>query len=214
MTALYLKAALTPLAARMGGESMISLIAWIATIATMIGAMMTASNLGARVTGWGFVVFSVSSVGWTTLGYATGQTALIATNGFLMATNLVGIWRWLGQQSKYEDGGRSAETASRLSDTPNLFTATGLIGMAVDDRDGTSLGRVVEALVECSTGTINYIVVSDERYAGLEETLRAVPLDQLKIGYTRITMSLDGPAFLSLPSLKNHDWPANALANL
>ena len=39
-------------------------------------------------------------------------------------------------------------------------------------------------------------------------------LDQLKIGYTRITMSLDGPAFLSLPSLKNHDWPANALANL
>ena len=86
MTALYLKVALRPLAARMGGESMISLIAWIATIATMIGAMMTASNLGARVTGWGFVVFSVSSVGWTTLGYATGQTALIATNGFLMAT--------------------------------------------------------------------------------------------------------------------------------
>ena len=41
---------------------MISLVGWLATIATMIAAMMTASNLGARVTGWGFVVFSISSV--------------------------------------------------------------------------------------------------------------------------------------------------------
>jgi sporulation protein YlmC with PRC-barrel domain len=179
---------------------MISLVGWIATIATMIAAMMTASNLGARVAGWGFVVFSISSVCWTSLGYATGQTALVATNGFLMLTNLVGIWRWLGQQTKYEDGGRSAETASQRSDTPNLFTATGLIGMAVDDKSGMNLGRVVEALIECSTGRINYVVVSDERYAGLEETLRAVPLESLRIGYTRMTLLLDGPSFLSQPS--------------
>lgn len=46
---------------------MISLVGWLATIATMIAAMMTASNLGARVTGWGFVVFSISSVCWTTV---------------------------------------------------------------------------------------------------------------------------------------------------
>ena len=192
---------------------MISLVGWIATIATMIAAMMTASNLGARVTGWGFVVFSISSICWTTLGYATGQTALVATNGFLMVTNLVGIWRWLGQQTKYEDGGRSAETASQRSETPNLFTATGLIGMAVDEKGGMNLGRVVEALIECSTGRINYVVVSDERYGGLEETLRAVPLDQLRIGYTRMTLLLDGPSYLSLPALKNRDWPAYASIN-
>jgi sporulation protein YlmC with PRC-barrel domain len=192
---------------------MISLVGWLATIATMIAAMMTASNLGARVTGWGFVVFSISSVCWTTLGYATGQTALVATNGFLMLTNLVGIWRWLGQQTKYEDGGRSAETASQRSDTPNLFTATGLIGMAVDDTSGMNLGRVVEALIECSTGRINYVVISDERYAGLEETLRAVPLESLRIGYTRMTLLLDGPSFLSQPGLKSRDWPAFAPIN-
>lgn len=192
---------------------MISLVGWLATIATMIAAMMTASNLGARVTGWGFVVFSISSVCWTTLGYATGQTALVATNGFLMLTNLVGIWRWLGQQTKYEDGGRSAETASQRSDTPNLFTATGLIGMAVDDKSGMNLGRVVEALIECSTGRINYVVISDERYAGLEETLRAVPLESLRIGYTRMTLLLDGPSFLSQPVLKSRDWPAFAPIN-
>lgn len=190
---------------------MISLIGWVATIATMIAAMMTASNLGARVTGWGFVVFSISSISWTTLGYTTGQTALVATNGFLMVTNLVGIWRWLGQQTKYEDGGRSAETASQQSQTPNLFTATSLIGMAVDDSSGMNLGRVVEALIECSTGRINYVVVSDERYAGLEETLRAVPLEFLKIGYTRLTLRLDGLRYLALPGLQNRDWPASAV---
>ncbi len=190
---------------------MLNLVGWTATIATMIAAMMTASNLGPRVTGWGFVVFSVSSVCWTTLGYATEQTALVATNGFLMITNIVGIWRWLGQQTKYEDGGRSAEVASQMSDTPNLFTATGLIGMAVDDNSGMNMGRVVEALMECSTGKINYVVVSDERYAGLEETLRAVPLDLLRIGYTRMTLLLDGPSYLSLPGLKDRDWPAYAV---
>lgn len=33
--------------------------AWVAPVATMIAAVMTAANLGARVTGWGFVVFVI-----------------------------------------------------------------------------------------------------------------------------------------------------------
>ena len=39
---------------------------WIAPIATAIAAIMTASNLGTRVTGWGFVVFAVGSIAWIT----------------------------------------------------------------------------------------------------------------------------------------------------
>ena len=187
-----------------------SLVGWIATIATMIAAMMTASNLGARVTGWGFVVFSLSSVCWTILGYTTGQVALVATNGFLMITNIVGIWRWLGQQTKYQDGGKSAELASERPNTPNLFTATSLIGMVVDDRSGSKLGRVVEALLECATGRINYIVVSDERYGGLEETLRAVPLQSVQICNARLALEIDDQVFRSLPALKTREWPAHA----
>lgn len=86
---------------------------WVAPIATMTAAMMTAANLGARITGWGFVVFTVGSVCWTFVGISSDQPNLIASNGFLIMVNLVGIWRWLGRQSVYEDGGKSAKAASR-----------------------------------------------------------------------------------------------------
>lgn len=110
---------------------------WLAPIATMVAAMMTTINLGARVTGWGFVVFTIGSVAWTTVGLSSGQVSLIAANGFLTFVNLVGIWRWLGRQSAYEDGARSAKAASRRASSPTLFTATGIAGMPVLDGDGT-----------------------------------------------------------------------------
>src|SRR6478735_2046165 len=99
----------------------------------MIAAMMTAANLGARLTGWGFVVFTVGSLGWATVALSSGQTNLLATNCFLTLVNAVGIWRWLGRQRVYEDGGKSASQASRRAAAPSLFTATGLAGMPVVD---------------------------------------------------------------------------------
>ena len=44
---------------------------WIAPAATMIAAMMTASNLGARVTGWGFAVFLLGSICWAIVALAS-----------------------------------------------------------------------------------------------------------------------------------------------
>ena len=44
------------------------IIAWVATVATIIAALMTASNLGPRITGYGFVVFTVGSLAWLALG--------------------------------------------------------------------------------------------------------------------------------------------------
>src|SRR5579872_3998957 len=102
---------------------------WIAPVATMVAAMMTAANLGARVTGWGFVVFTLGSICWSIVGISTGQTNLLASNGFLTVINVIGIWRWLGRQRSYEDGAKSATRASRRSAVPTLFTATGIAGM-------------------------------------------------------------------------------------
>ena len=51
-------------------------ISWVATIATVIAASMTAANLGSRITGYGFVVFLVGSLAWLTTGLLTGQPAL------------------------------------------------------------------------------------------------------------------------------------------
>jgi hypothetical protein len=186
------------------------LAGWIAPAATMIAAMMTAANLGARVTGWGFVVFTVGSIGWSIVGFGSGQTNLIATNAFLTLVNAVGIWRWLGRQVAYEDGGKSATMASRRTSDPTLFTGTSISGMNVRDKEGVPLGNAVEALIECGTGTVSYVVVATSDAGGINERLRAVPRDQIAFGCDALTLSLGAAAFEALRELEAGDWPAAA----
>jgi hypothetical protein len=178
----------------------------------MIAAMMTAANLGARVTGWGFVVFTIGSICWSLVGLESGQTNLLATNAFLTAVNLVGIWRWLGRQRAYEDGGRSAKRASRRSSAPSLFTATGIAGMPVLDPAGAPLGHAVEGLVECASGQISYVVIASGGLGGIEEQLRAVPRAELEFGCDRLLSRLPAQAFERLPTLDAGDWPDRAPA--
>ncbi|MDE1152574.1 MAG: PRC-barrel domain-containing protein [Micavibrio sp.] len=160
---------------------------WIAPTATIIAAMMTAANLGARVTGWGFIVFTIGSIGWTIVGATSGQTNLIASNGLLTLVNGIGIWRWLGRQAVYEDGAKSATVASRRSNEPTLFSGTGIAGMPVYASDGSSLGKAVEALIECRTGTVSYIVVATSMAIGADEKLRAVSRDSVAFNCDSLT---------------------------
>ena len=71
---------------------------YVAPAATMIAACMTAANLGPRVTGWGFAVFTIGSLSWCIIGIVSGQQSLVLTNAFLTLVNIVGIWRWLGDR--------------------------------------------------------------------------------------------------------------------
>lgn len=186
---------------------MSELAGWIAPIATMIAAMMTAANLGARVTGWGFVVFTLGSIAWSIVGLASGQTNLVATNAFLTLVNGVGIWRWLGRQRAYEDGGAAAREASRRSASPTLFTATGLGGMPVTDAQGEGVGRSVEALLSCETGEVAYVVVASGGLGGIDETLRAVARQDLSFGCERLVLAVSAEEFAQLPPLAPGDWP-------
>ena len=185
---------------------------WIAPIATMMAAMMTAANLGARVTGWGFVVFTLGSISWSIVGFASGQTNLIATNLFLTLVNVVGIWRWLGRQRAYEDGGKSAVGASKRVSGPTLFTSTGLAGLPVIDSAGEDVGKAVEALLETETGQINYVVIASGGVGGIQESLRAVPRDQIKFSSERLELIIQAPAFMALPALADGNWPEQAAA--
>ena len=184
------------------------LAGWIAPIATMIAAMMTAANLGARVTGWGFVIFTVGSIGWLIEGLLSDQTALVVSNAFLTSVNIVGIWRWLGKQRAYEEGGASAKAASRRSASEDLFTATGLGGMPVIDSNGEAVGQSVEALLSCRSGEIAYVVISSGGLGGLDEELRAVAREDLQFNCERIMLSISAEALSRLVPLATGDWPA------
>ena len=183
---------------------------WVAPIATALAACMTAANLGSRVTGWGFVVFTVGSIAWTTYGAATGQTNLVWQNIFLTLVNLVGIWRWLGRQAKLDDGARAASEHSQAEPVPTLFPASTLTSANLEARTGEALGSAVDAMIRCNDGRIAYLVVGKGGVGGLGETLHALPWQQVRLEPGRIIADIDTAAFERLEPVDPRNWPARA----
>jgi hypothetical protein len=180
---------------------------WIAPAATMIAAMMTAANLGSRITGWGFVVFTVGSLAWTTVGLTSGQTNLVLSNAFLTVVNLVGIWRWLGRQARYEKGSARAQDASTRRQVPTLYSAGGLVGADVHDAAGDKLGSVVDAMLTCRGNAIAYVVISTGGVGGVGERLHALAPEDLVFGGDRITTRLGAAALAGRPVIAADKWP-------
>jgi hypothetical protein len=71
------------------------IIRWSASVSGILAAVVVALNLGRRITGIGFVVFTVSSVSWMVAGYLENLPSLVTQNVVLTAINLLGIYRWL-----------------------------------------------------------------------------------------------------------------------
>lgn len=185
--------------------TIIDLAGWVAPAATVIAAMMTAASLGARLTGWGFVVFTAGSITWSVIAVETGQDSLLVTNGFLTLVNIVGIWRWLGRQARYEDGSKRAAERSHGRRVPSLFAASQLAGMALVTRAGERVGTLVDAMSECDSKQIAYIVV---RISDVGEALRAVHPDRIKLASEKATTSLTAAELLALPEIGDR-WPAS-----
>lgn len=183
---------------------------WLAPIATAIAACMTAANLGSRITGWGFVVFTVGSIGWTIYGAATGQTNLVWQNLFLTLVNLVGIWRWLGRQARLDDGARAATKESETLPGPTLFPASTLTSAALMNRSGDRIGSAVDAMLRCRDGRIDYLVVGKGGVGGLGETLYALPWDCVSLHADTVVTTLSAEDFDRLQPIEAGNWPAQA----
>ncbi|MDT7933113.1 MAG: hypothetical protein RQ833_00720 [Sphingomonadaceae bacterium] len=85
---------------------------WIAPVMTTAAAIIVALNLGARITGYGFIAFAIGSVAWMAVGWFTGQTNLLWQNAVLLAVNLIGVWRWLGLRARYDKAAEAATAGS------------------------------------------------------------------------------------------------------
>lgn len=186
---------------------MADLAGWIAPTATMIAAMMTAANLGARITGWGFVVFCVGSVAWTTVGLTSGQTNLVLSNAFLTLVNVVGVWRWLGRQASYDKGSSAAEDASARHAVPSLYAAGGVIGARLSGPGGETVGTLVDAMLGCGDNAIAYVVVSIGGVGGVGETLHALTPAELLFGKDGVRTELTADDIGRKPVVRANHWP-------
>ncbi|WP_244917361.1 PRC-barrel domain-containing protein [Sphingobium xenophagum] len=143
-------------------------------------------NLGARVTGWGFVVFTLGSI----CGPWSGSRPADKSAGdqrLLTLVNLIGIWRWLGRQRAMKMRPVRQRSEPTLG-AAHVFTATGITGLPVTASDGEVVGTVVEALVTCADGTVSYVVIRSGGVGGIGETLRAVARSDLDFGCKGFTL--------------------------
>ncbi len=66
---------------------------WKGTATGIAGATIIALNL--PISGWGFVLFLVSSVSWTIAGLRMRENSLALLQAAFTVINLLGIYRWL-----------------------------------------------------------------------------------------------------------------------
>jgi len=182
-------------------------ISWVATVATIIAASMTAANLGSRVTGYGFVVFTLGALCWIAAGAMTHQPALLWTNAVLTFLDIFGIWRWLGRQAEVEEGARAASEASEKTPGEALFPISMLSRAPVVAR-GQELGHCIEGMAGCSSGRLDYIVVSRGGVAGMGEILHRLPWDAARVDGQRVITGLTERQFEQLEKVARDEWPA------
>lgn len=181
-------------------------ISWIATVATIVAAFMTASNLGSRVTGYGFAVFTGGALCWIAVGVLTDQPALLWTNVVLTVLDIFGVWRWLGRQARVEEGGRSATEASERTPGEALFPVS-LLARAPVHCGGREVGRCIDAMAGCRSGRLDYLVVSEGGVAGVGERLRRLPWSDAHVAGETVAAHLAAERFARLEEIPRDQWP-------
>ncbi|MEO6432581.1 MAG: PRC-barrel domain containing protein [Sphingomicrobium sp.] len=185
---------------------MIEIIQWVATAATIAAALITASSLGARITGIGFGIFLIGSLAWLATGIVTGQSALVWTNAVLTLLNIFGMLRWLGRQAKVEAGALGAAKQSEATPGEALFPLS-LLTRAPITAGCETVGHCVDALAGAASGKIRYLVFSDGGVAGVGETLRRIDWPNLAIEGEGVRANLDG-GIQGLARVERGQWPA------
>jgi len=177
-------------------------LSWVATAATIGGALLTASNLGARITGTGFIVFLAGSMSWIGVSLMSGQQALLWTNVVLTFLNLFGIWRWLGRQAKVEEGGKAAAEASEHMPGEALFPIS-LLTSAKVTVDGQQGSTCVDAMAGEHSGRLAYVVISEGGVAGVGERLFKLPWSSARMDGERLIANLA----TRLEEVEKDEWP-------
>jgi membrane protein implicated in regulation of membrane protease activity len=178
---------------------MINLAGWIALAATCLAALITAANLGARITGYGFAVFFIGAISWCVVGLATGQKQLLYSNGFLAIVDVVGVWRWLVRKARAEEAVIRTRSAEEPADV-KLISIERLSGKVLRDRNGGAIATVEGALANGRSGQLDFLVIRPRDASG-DEPFKRLPWNAaLEIDDESVTSALSAHDLNGLPA--------------
>lgn len=182
---------------------------WLAAILTVLAGMTVAANLGTRVTGWGFVLFSLGSLAWSVNAGQNGADSLLLTNLVMAAINAFGVWRWLGRQRRIEQGSTAAMKQSARAPVPTLISGATLLGAPLAIPGKQQFGRVIDLMLRCERQDLAYAMIAFDGIGGIGEEFRAIPAERLVLHDGAVRCVLAEQTIRTLPAIDPTDWPAS-----
>ena len=68
-------------------------IKWGSAAFGIVGSLIIALNI--PISGWAFVIFTVSSVGWMFAAHLMKERSILTESAVYTVINMIGIYRWL-----------------------------------------------------------------------------------------------------------------------
>jgi len=114
------------------------------------------------------------------------------------------------QYGMYKSASKNAAGPnSRHGPGPHLMGADTLIGNDVCNKDGIDLGEIKEIMLDVSSGSVSYAVLSFGGFLGMGEKLFAVPWGALKLdtGNKRFVLDVAKEQLKDAPGFDKNHWP-------
>ena len=70
------------------------MIAWIASVLGIVGALLVAGNISQSAGFAGYILFTLSATAWCYVAHQTKQNQLLIMNTIFLAINIFGIVNW------------------------------------------------------------------------------------------------------------------------
>lgn len=106
-------------------------------------------------------------------------------------------------------GNRIRPDEPRSGPGPALMGADTLVGNDVYNHEGEDLGDIKEIMLDMTSGTVGYAVLSYGSFLGLGEKLFAVPWDALTLDteHKRFVLDVDKDRLKNAPGFDRDQWP-------
>ena len=90
---------------------LVDALGYLAMATGIVAALTISADLGRRITGSAFLIFTISSVSWILVGVLDEEPPLLIQNIVLTGVNLFGVYRWLIRTPSQKGGKAQSEPA-------------------------------------------------------------------------------------------------------
>lgn len=96
--------------------------------------------------------------------------------------------------------------------TTNLLSSSTMMGTSVTNRAGENLGDVKDIMIDPTTGSVAYVVVSFGGFLGIGDKYFAVPMEAFQINreMEEFILDVDKEKLKNAPGFDKDNWPSTA----